>query len=735
VRVELGASSVTVAPGGAAEVEVEVFNERAVIDGISARVMGLDAQWVKARPGRLALFPDTAGTIELRLTVPEEFPAGSHTVAVEVTSSVDPLDIVVVPLELVVRPATDAFVVLEPSRLMARRRVQLTATIENAGNTSLELALVATDQERALAFAFDPKVVEVAPGEIVTSEVAIEARTRFFGSNLDRQFTVTASSRDAAYDAGGVFVHQAVVPRGVLTAGMLAAIVGVWALIFLVILGQILEGDGSEKAAPASFFATSEEVLAASGGTSSQAKLDTSAMGGSVAGTVTSVSTGEPVGRITVDAVRATSTGPQTVASAASDDEGLYRLGGLPPGEYSVRFSAPGFEEVWYPAAPSRTSAEQFRISANQLAEGLDVEVSGLPGSLAGVVDTGAPLGEVPVSVAVRPVVGGVPGDVVATVPTDSQNAFAAAGLPTPGLYELTFSAPGYQPTTAVERLGGGENRLTTSIRLSAGDGSISGLVTDGLVPLGGVTITVTSGELNLTTATPTSGSVGRFNLTGLPTPATYLITFAREGFGFESVAVELGPGQQRTDVDVELVRGTGSISGRVTDSGGAGLGDVLVTVSGNGNTVTTSTLTAGGIGSYSVSGLSTPGRYTVTFQLQDHALETVAVDLTSSGFASGVDVVLARTAATLSGTVSTCVGGGGLGGVQITLTDGRTGLSTTSATAPAGSYALGGLSPGSYAVSYVLGGYTTQTLLVEVTAGAAEVRNVTMRLSNGACP
>ena len=80
MRVALGAPSVTVAPGGAAELAVEVFNERTVIDGVSARVMGLDAQWVKSRPGRLALFPDTAGTIELRITVPEEFPAGTHAV-------------------------------------------------------------------------------------------------------------------------------------------------------------------------------------------------------------------------------------------------------------------------------------------------------------------------------------------------------------------------------------------------------------------------------------------------------------------------------------------------------------------------------------------------------------------------------------------------------------------------------------------------------------------------------
>lgn len=735
MRVELGAPSVAVAPGGTAELLVEVFNERTVIDGVSARVMGLDAQWVKARPGRLALFPDTDGTVELRITVPDEFPAGTHTVAVEVTSSVDPLDVVVVPFELEVRPATDAQVVLEPSRVVGRRRAELTATVENSGNTPLELALVASDPERALAFTFAPTVLEVPPGGSATSEVLVEARTRAFGAPLDRQFTISASSRDASYEAPGTFVHQAVVPRGVLTAGMLTAIVGIWALIFLVVLGRILDEDDAEKAAPASYFATSAEVLEAAGGEGQLAKLDTSAIGGSIAGVITSSNTGEPVGRITVDAVRNTPTGPVTVASAASDEEGVYRVGGLPPGEYTVRFSAPGFEEVWYPSSPTRAGARSFRVAAEEEVDGLDAEVTGLPGSIAGVVDTGAAPGEVPVSVEVRPVVGGVPGDVVASVRTDDQGAFAAAGLPTPGLYELTFTAAGYQTATAVERLGGGENRLTTAIRMSAGEGSISGIVTDGSRPLGGVTITVTSGELELTTATPTSGSIGRFNLTGLPTPATYLLTFSREGFGFESVAVELGPGQHRSDVDVQLVRGTGSISGRVTDDTGQALGDVLVTVSGNGNTVTTSTLTAGGIGTYAVGGLSTPGRYTITFQRDGYAMQTVAVDLAPSGLATGVDVVLARSAAAIRGTVRTCLGDVGLGGVQISVTDGRNGLTTTSATTPAGSYGLTGLASGSYAVTYSVTGYATQTLLVDLAPGATVVRDVTMRLSNGACP
>jgi hypothetical protein len=744
MRVQLDTGTLTVAPGAVTNLTVEVFNESGVIEGVSARVMGLDAQWVRARPSRLALFPDTAGEIALRIEVPPEFPAGVHSLAVEVASSVPPVDIVVVPFELEVRPATDALVELEPSRLSGRAQGTFLATVVNSGNVPLEVALLAADDERALQFRFDPVVVTVPAGHAVTSRVLVRARRRPFGSTIDRSFEVTASTRDAEYATNGVFAHQPLIPRGVLTALMLLAIVAVWAGVFLVVLGTILDKDGADKATPASFFATSAEVLEAAGGDAGSAagagagadgaKIDARATGGSVAGVVRAANNQEPVGRITVDAVRITRDGPETAGSSATDDEGAYEIGALPPGTYVIRYSAPGFEEVWYPDAPSVGAAERFRVGALEESDGRDVAIEGLPGSIAGVVDTGGLPGEVPVRIAVRPVVGGVPGAEIPTASTgtDAANAFTASALPTPALYELTFTAEGYQPTTQVARLGGGEDRLTATVRLSAGEGSISGLVTDGNVALGGVTVTARSGDVDLTTATPTSGAVGRFDLGGLPTPGTYLLTFSREGYGAETVAVELGPGERRADLDVVLTRGTGAISGRVTSATGGGLGDVTVTVSGNGVTTNTSTLTAGGIGSYAVGSLSTPGRYTLTFSREGFADATLAVDLGPSGLASGVDVALAPTTATIRGNVSDECSTTGIGGVQITATNGEVDVSTEAASGPAGDYILTALVPGSYAITFSAQGFETETILVSVDPGAALTRDVQLGL---ACP
>lgn len=748
MRVELGAGVVTIAPGAVGSLTVEVFNESEVIEGVSARIMGLDDQWVRRRPLRLALFPDTSGIIELRLEIPPEFPAGIHPVAVEVTSSVPPIDVVVVPFDLEIKPATDASVELEPRRVTARANATFLTTVHNAGNVPIEVALVATDPERALRFAFDPAVLEVPPGSSVDSRVLVNTKRRPFGSPIDRSFKVTASSRTADYEADGVFSHQPLIPRGVLTALLLLSIVAVWAGVFLVVLGTILDKDGAEKRPEAEFFATSAEVLAltdgagggadgagggagGAGGAAGADKIDARAVGGSVAGVVTAENSGEPVGRITVDAVRITRDGPVTVASTATDEEGAFEVGGLPPGTYVVRYSAPGFEEVWFPAAGSVASAERFRVGAQQKADGKDVKITGLPGSLAGVVDTGADAGQVPVALEVRPVLGGVPGDVIARTNAGPDNAFAAVALPTPALYEITVSAPGYQPSTVVERLSGGEARLTTTVRLSAGQGSISGLVSDGTTPLGGVTVTAMSGQVDLTTATPTSGAVGRFDLSNLPTPGTYLLTFARDGFGGQTVAVELGPGQTRTDLDVVLVRGTGAISGRVTSSAGGALGDVAVTVSGNGTTTSTSTLTAGGVGNYAVGGLSTPGRYTLTFSRDGFADATLAVDLGPSGLATGVDVVLSPTTASVRGNVSDGCAGTGIAGVQITATNGTTDVTTSAASGPAGDYILTALVPGSYAISFTANGFNTETILVVVDPGVALTRNVQLGLAS----
>ncbi len=744
MRVEVTPQVVEVRIGEPAAITVSVFNTADVIDGISVRIVGMDPGLVTVEPNLLALFPDTSGSVELTLELPADFAAGSHELGIE-ASSAHGGGVVVVPLEVTVPLRFDADLRIEPQRLTARRRSSGRLVVSNRGNGTLRLAMTANDHERLLSFAVTPAIIDVPPGEVV-STVEVRGPRLWFGAPTDRPFTVKAAPRafgasaqtpgeeQPDLEATATFSHLPLIPRGVFTTGLLGSIVAIWALVFLFVLGRILTEDTAGKAAPASYFATSAEVVAAGGGAADPnlpigaARLDPASRGG-LDGTVSSASTDEPVGRISVEAVRLARFGPVVASTVATDDTGAFELGGLPPGTYTLRYTAPGFLEQWYPASIDLDGAERITVSAGETLDVSPASVTGFPGSISGTVDTGRNF-TTTVQVQVRALIGGVPTAVVRQVTADSTGQYLVAGLPTPGVYELTVIAGEFRPATVVTTLGGGENRIEGAVRLSAGTGAVGGLVTDESgSPLGGITVKVASGDDELTTATPTAGPVGTFRLDDLPTPSTYLISFEAEGYGTEILAVDLGPGQSRSDLDVTMARGTGSISGLVADEDGNPLGDVAVSINGPTGTVQTTTLTTGTVGRFGVSGLPTPGSFTLTFTKAGYTTTTVDVKLARTGSAPNTNVSMETRSAVLKGTIRGPNDDPELG-ATITVTDGTNVRTTISASLPAGAYELVGLAPGSYTMTVAAPGRETATVLVELTPGDTIVRDIDLEVA-----
>jgi hypothetical protein len=60
VRVTAGSTLVDLAPGASTDLDFDVVNTGSVIDGVTARVIGLPEQQVRAHPPVLALFPDSS---------------------------------------------------------------------------------------------------------------------------------------------------------------------------------------------------------------------------------------------------------------------------------------------------------------------------------------------------------------------------------------------------------------------------------------------------------------------------------------------------------------------------------------------------------------------------------------------------------------------------------------------------------------------------------------------------
>lgn len=805
VRVSSLQSELAIAPGARSDLTVEVVNTGSVIDGVSARIVGLPDRAVTARPAMLPLFPDAAGEITLTVDLPPTFPAGTHPMTIEVASRQPNTGPEYVNVDLTVPLAPAVALTSRPEVVRARRTGRFIVTVSNRGNALLDVELTVTDPQKHCSVTVQPATLSLRAGQSVECVVTVRGRRILMGTDSDRSLVaeVTARAVDTGGDSGPLpetpaaeplteyipitFRQRPYVTRGMLTALILLAIIALWASAFLFGLDKVFAGDPLTKSAPASFFAATPEGGAAdtgsggagSGGAGSAGSGEAGAggagsaeagagtgsgaagpgggaaapagalpktgtlppgVGGAIGGTVTAASSGDGVGRILVTALRVKADGSTVaVSSAATQADGTYQVAGLFPGQYLLRFEAPGFRTTYFPTATTAAEARQLTATSGQVTRGGDAVVIGLPATITGKVDFGDVTEPVTSTISARLLsAGGAPAPrQIPEVKTGADGAYTLSGLPAPGSYLLTVTTEGYETTTVQTTVGGGAHRFVSTAVLSAGTTQISGTVTDGSAPLGGATVSLTVDGQQISTGTPTVGQVGHFVIDHLPTPATYIITVSKDGYGQVSQVIDLTPGSTPQDLTIALAVGTGLVQGTVVDATGAGVGGATVTVGGLADAPSTATLTNGQVGAFRLESLPVPGSYTLTVTAPGFAEQTVPVILTADAPLPPVSIVMAAATGTITGTV-TGPGGAGLAGVAVTATDGQHlwPVVTTSAAggSPAGSFTIAGLPAGRFTVTAAHTGadgtVSSQTTLVTVKPG--KTKSVAFQLTAG---
>jgi hypothetical protein len=297
VRVSSPTAQLAIAPGERSELTVDVVNTGSVIDGITARIIGLPERAVTARPALLPLFPDAAGQIRLMIDLPSTFPAGDHPMTVEVASRQPDTPPEYVNVEVSVPRAPAVELVSRPERVRARRTGRFIVTVSNRGNAHLDVNLSATDPQKNCAISVVPQAITLPPGESAEAVVTVRGRRIWMGTEQDRPLVAQATARavtpgsvstsddatageaDPGVDAPTepleshtpiTFRQRPYLTRGVLTALILVAIIALWAAVFLFGLNKVFAGDPLTKSAPASFFAATQQSQAqgAAGATS-----------------------------------------------------------------------------------------------------------------------------------------------------------------------------------------------------------------------------------------------------------------------------------------------------------------------------------------------------------------------------------------------------------------------------------------------------------------------------------
>ena len=684
------------------EIIVQVQNDEQIIKEVHARPGFIPSEAYVSRPLVISLFPAETADIQLEITLPRETQAGLYQLPIEVSDENGPIGTLTADIQ--VAPFDELSISVSPRVTAAGSKTSFVVTTTNRGNRPTGVSLTAADADRALKFTVEPRRAQLEGGQAVAFSVNAKGKRPFVGNAVPRAIQIDIATRSSTTSETVTFTQKPRLSRGLLTALLLLSIIVIWALVFSAGFRSALAGQEPKKAVNSAWI--------------TGAKPDPSVSIGSISTKIVAASDGRPLARMIVSAELVDKSRPATAAS--SDEDGVVTLYGLTTGIYKLTASGDGYID--------QTVSQTVRVvpSAEPIVLSQDIEMVGNPASIKGLTSGGDPA---PVStVEARLMVNEVPSSAVITATSDATGLFAIENMPSPGRYRLTFTAMGFEPIQLFQEVAAGETVTMPTVRLQAGPGSVTGIVVDqNGIPLGGAAITATAGSDVIATVTPTSGvEVGKFVLSELRTPATYLVQISLEGYGAQTQTIKVGPGESVVlATSIVMSKGTGVVRGAVTDESGDALGGVSVTASNGAIVGQTISVDSGGF--YSLSGLVAPGNYILTFSKEGYIPEVVGVALSSSLGASTSNVVLQRSSNAITGTIVNSVGTA-ISGATIVATSGLTSLSTLS-TDPNGDFRLEGLTNGWWTVTISATGFQESVVLIQV--GTANQNLGSIALSN----
>lgn len=180
VLLSAGNDRVTVAPGSSVEFNVTVQNLTTLVDQVTMRVDGVDAQWVQIVPPFLPVFAQ--GTASARVIVsppgqPGQSPAGSYPLRITGTSQERPGESAAVSVALEVQLTGNYQLRLGPPQPgAAPQELRFPVRVINGANASLMVQPAGRDRGSDLWYKFEPFQLNVAPGSEGTLMLTARAK-------------------------------------------------------------------------------------------------------------------------------------------------------------------------------------------------------------------------------------------------------------------------------------------------------------------------------------------------------------------------------------------------------------------------------------------------------------------------------------------------------------------------------------------------------------------------------
>ncbi|MET7645977.1 hydrolytic protein [Streptomyces sp. NPDC005426] len=170
--------TVTVSPGAEATTSLTVRNDGDIVEAYTLEVVGDCAAWTTVEPARVSLYPGTSETVTVRLAPPRshEVRAGEMPLGVRVLPAEHPEAVAVPEMTVVVEPFRELRAALEPGRRRGWLGARFRTSVQNLGNTPVDVVLTGKQAGEELRLAFTPERRKLEPGESAEAGLRVRAR-------------------------------------------------------------------------------------------------------------------------------------------------------------------------------------------------------------------------------------------------------------------------------------------------------------------------------------------------------------------------------------------------------------------------------------------------------------------------------------------------------------------------------------------------------------------------------
>jgi Carboxypeptidase regulatory-like domain len=705
---------------------VTVANTAHLVDAFEIRVLGVDRDWVRCSPERLQLFPETTGTFDLTIDLPDDFPSGLRVLTIQIRSDLKPEHPTLLTLTLDVDARPRLNVQVQPTQVVGGSQGSFAVTVQNLGNTESTARLVVSDPEALVRGLFDRPEIDIPPGEQRSTPLRVSAKRPWAGAPMVRNLSIAVEEGIPGSEQLVTFVQTPRISRLMFSFIGLLIAASIFGVVFSRNLKNVVDAT-----------TTDDKVLEQAFG---NADPNAGFLPSQITGTVVARSSKDGIAGATIE-VYLTAVPDRPIRSVATGDDGTFIVDNLGPGPFRLRAVAAGYDSRWFGDVADFDNSPDVKLESGSTRSAVDMLLGGQPATVQGVVVGGLVDGASVDLIVPAASTGGTNDAVIGNVLVDETGVFEFTNVPAPGTYNLRIRKVGSITTQLSIQLAGGEKRSGITVQLRSGDGQIDGQIVTPDGPLGAATITVTSPDASTATLSLTTGRIGSFVLPDLLTPSSYAITVSAEGYATKALTVSLASGQKVSGLTILLEPATGSISGIVKDSTGAPLRGVAVSATDGENTFATSTVSIDDpsttslneIGTFSLAGLPAPGVYTVSFGGGTYATVVRNVVLSSGSLAAELNIDLVASTGRVLGKVTDA--SGAVGGVTVKVSNGIvTRTTTTASSCPPnvtdciGRYRLDGLAPGTYTLTFSRTGSEPAARQIVIVEGGSVTADVVLR-------